>query len=61
MSINFIKKKKVYELTEQKFMQQCCKECGRYKKIPNRFCNDCWVEAKNIVNKNNTVKGEINE
>ena len=51
---------------DKKILNRICKECGRYRKIPQHFCNDCWKETNAIINSvynknNNLIKGEHNE
>ena len=29
---------------DKQILNRICKECGRYRKIPQQFCNDCWKE-----------------
>ena len=36
---------------DKKILNRICKECGRYRKIPQHFCNDCWKEMDKIINK----------
>ena len=48
---------------DKQILSRICKECGRYRKIPQHFCNDCWKETNAIVNNvhnknNNLTKGE---
>ena len=45
--------KKPYEpiSKEKKVLNQICKECGRTRKIPMSFCNDCWKEMNETINK----------
>lgn len=51
---------------DKQILNRICKECGRYRKIPQHFCNDCWKETNAVVNSmynknNNLTKGEHNE
>lgn len=51
---------------DKQILNRICKECGRYRKIPQHFCNDCWKETNAIINSvynknNNLIKGEHNE
>ena len=32
-------------------LSKICKECGRYRKIPISFCNECWREMDATINK----------
>ena len=36
---------------EIQILNRICKECGRYRKIPQHFCNDCWKEMDITINK----------
>ena len=36
---------------EKKVLNQICKECGRTRRIPMSFCNDCWREMSQTINK----------
>ena len=38
---------------EIQILNRICKECGRYRKIPQHFCNDCWKEMDITINKEN--------
>lgn len=40
---------------EGKILFSVCKDCGRYKKIPITFCNECWKEMDRVINK----RGEV--
>lgn len=31
-------------------LSKICKECGRYRKIPIRYCNECWKEMDETIN-----------
>ena len=51
---------------DKQILNRICKECGRYRKIPQHFCNDCWKETNAVINSmynknNNLTKGEHNE
>lgn len=39
------------ERKQNKILSAVCKECGRYKKIPIYFCNECWKEMNETINK----------
>lgn len=47
--------KEKYEIqNERKYkntFSKICKNCGRYKKIPVSFCNECWREMDKTINK----------
>lgn len=30
-------------------LNDICKECGRYKKIPIHFCTECWKDMKQEI------------
>lgn len=56
-------KHKVPIAKDKQILNRICKECGRYRKIPQHFCNDCWKETNAIINSaynknNNLIKGE---
>ena len=36
---------------DKQILNHICKECGRYRKIPTHFCNECWKEMDKIINK----------
>ena len=41
---------------DKQILNRICKECDRYRKIPQHFCNECWKEMDKTIN-----KGENNE
>ena len=36
---------------DKQILNRICKECGRYRKISQQFCNDCWKEMDITINK----------
>ena len=36
---------------EIQILKKICRECGRERKIPQHFCNDCWKEMDITINK----------
>lgn len=36
---------------ERRILSQICKECGRTGLIPMSFCNECWKEMNQAINK----------
>ena len=36
---------------DKQILNRIYKECGRYRKIPQQFCNDCWKEMDITINK----------
>ena len=38
------------ERKTKNYLSKICKECGRYRKIPISFCNDCWREMDKSIN-----------
>lgn len=46
--------KEKYEIQKERrynnHLSKICKECGRYRKIPISFCNDCWREMDKSIN-----------
>lgn len=47
------KKKKEFVKTskEIRILSNICKDCGRYWHIPTHFCNKCWKEMNETINK----------
>ena len=45
------KKESVTANREARILSSICKDCGRYRYIPTRFCNECWKEMDKIINK----------
>lgn len=51
--MTYYKKKTYVPISrEKKVLNQICKECGRYRGIPQQFCNECWREMDVIINNN---------
>ena len=44
-------KQVIKEDNETRILSSICKECDRFKRIPQHFCNDCWKEMDKIINK----------
>ena len=46
------KKKEPVKVTKEvRILSNICKECGRNRHIPSRFCNECWEEMNETINK----------
>ena len=45
------KKEPVKVNKEARILSNICKDCGRYRHIPTRFCNECWKEMNETINK----------
>ena len=45
------KKKSVKANREARILSSICKDCGRYRRIPTHFCNECWKEMDKAINK----------
>ena len=46
------KKKEPVKVTKEvRILFNICKDCGRYRYIPSRFCNECWKEMDKTINK----------
>lgn len=50
-SMSYYKKQHEPISKEKKVLNQICKECGRTRRIPMSFCNDCWREMNQTINK----------
>ena len=37
---------------DKQILNRICKECGRYRRIPQQFCNECWREIDVTINNN---------
>ena len=37
---------------DKQALNRICKECGRYRRIPQQFCNECWREMDVTINNN---------
>jgi uncharacterized OB-fold protein len=44
-------KQVIKEDNETRILSSICKECDRFKRIPQRFCNDCKKEMLETFNK----------
>ena len=46
------KKKEPVKVTKEvRILFNICKECRRNRHIPSRFCNECWKEMNETINK----------
>ena len=49
--MSYYKKTKEPISKEKKVLNQICKDCGRTRRIPMSFCNDCCKEMNQTINK----------
>ena len=51
MKVQMNNKRKAPISNDKQILNRICKKCGRYRRIPQQFCNECWREMDETINK----------